>query len=91
MGNVASTVHFQVAYAADDQHTSEAASGCLRWELFGLLSYSWVSHMVAPFNIFESARAAHVKGIQSNANPGGQVPCLRAIEQHRGDQGTVHS
>ena len=61
--NVASTFRLQVAYAADDQHTSEAASGCLRWELFGLLLYSWVSYMVAPFNIFETAQAAHVKGI----------------------------
>ena len=47
--------------------------------------------MVIPFDIFESAQAAHVKVIQSIAITGGQVPRLRAIQQHIGDQSRVHS
>ena len=56
-----------------------------------LLSNSDVSYMVIPFDIFESAQAAHVKCIQSIAITGGRIPCLRAIQQHIGDQSTVHS
>ena len=59
--------------------------------LFSLLSNSAVSYVVIPFDFFESAKAAHVVGIQSNTITGGQFPCLRAIQQHRGDQSTVHS
>ena len=59
--------------------------------LFSLLSNSAVSYVVIPFDIFESAQAARVVGIQSNTITGGQFPCLRAIQQHRGDQSTVHS
>ena len=47
--------------------------------LFTLLSNSAVSYMVIPFDILESAQAAHVEGIQSIAITDGQVPCLRAI------------
>ena len=57
---------------------------------FSSLSNSAVSYMVIPFDIFESAQAANVEGIQSVAITDGQVPCLRAIWQHRGDQSTVH-
>ena len=56
--------------------------------LFGQLSYCAVSYNVVPFDIFESAQAAHVKVIQSIAITDGQVQCLTAIKQHRGDQGT---
>ena len=42
--------------------------------------------MVIPFDIFESAHAVNVKGIQSIAITGGQVPCIRAIQQSKGDQ-----
>ena len=44
--------------------------------LFGLLSNSAVSCIVIPFDIFESAQAAHVEGIQSIAITDGQVPSL---------------
>ena len=44
--------------------------------LFSLLSNSAVSYMVIPFDIFESAQAAHVESIQSIAITDGQVPCL---------------
>ena len=44
--------------------------------VFSLLSNSAVSYMVIPFDIFESAQAAHVEGIQSIAITDGQVPCL---------------
>ncbi len=42
--------------------------------LLSLLSNSAVSYMVIPFDIFESAQAAHVEGIQSIAITDGQVP-----------------
>ena len=42
--------------------------------LFSLLSTGAVSYMVIPFDIFESAQAAHVEGIQSIAITDGQVP-----------------
>ena len=42
--------------------------------LFSLLSNSDVSYMVIPFDIFESAQAADVKGIKSIAITDGQVP-----------------
>ncbi len=44
--------------------------------LFSLLSNTAVSYMVIPFDIFESAQAAHVEGIQSIAITDGPVPCL---------------
>ena len=44
--------------------------------LFSLLSNITVSYMVIPFDIFESAQAAHVESIQSIAITDGQVPCL---------------
>ena len=44
--------------------------------LFTLLSNSAVSYIVIPFDILESAQAAHVEGIQSIAITDGQVPCL---------------
>ena len=47
--------------------------------LFSLFSNNAVSYMPIPFDIFESAQAAHVEGIQSIAITDGQVPCLRAI------------
>ena len=59
--------------------------------LFSLLSNNDVSYMAIPFDNFDLAQAAHVKGIQSIAITGGQVPCLRAIQQHRGDKSTEHS
>ena len=58
--------------------------------MFGLLSNSAVSYMMIPFDIFESAQAAHVEGIQSIAITDSQVPCLRAIiaAQRRPEHGT---
>ena len=47
--------------------------------LFSLLSDSDVSYMLIPFDIFESAQAAHVKCIQSIVITDGQVPRLRSI------------
>ena len=49
--------------------------------LFSLLSDrdSDVLYMLIPFDIFESAQAAHVKCIQSIVITGGQVPRLRSI------------
>ena len=47
--------------------------------LFSLLSDSDVSYMVIPFDIFESAHAAHVKRIQLIVITDGQVPSLRSI------------
>ena len=47
--------------------------------LFSLLSNSAISYMVIPFDIFVSAQATHVEGIQSIAITDGQVPYLRAI------------
>ena len=49
---------------------TEPAQSTLRqgdrdWALFSLLSDSDVSYMLIPFDIFESAQAAHVKCIQS--------------------------
>ena len=54
--------------------------------MLGLFSYGAVSYMVLPFDIFESAHAVHVKSIQSIAIMGGQVPCIRATQQCKGDQ-----
>ena len=47
--------------------------------LFSLLSDSEVLYMLIPFDIFESAQAAHVKCIQSSVITDGQVPHLRSI------------
>ena len=44
--------------------------------LFSLLSISAVSCKVIQFEIFESAHAAPVEGIQSIAITDGHVPCL---------------
>ena len=49
------------------------------WALFSLLSDSDVSYMLIPFDIFESAQAAHVKCIQSIVITDVQVPRLRSI------------
>ena len=63
---------------------TEPAQSTLRqgdWDgvLFSLLSNSVVSYMVIPFDIFESALAAHGEGFQSIAITDSQVPCPRAI------------
>ena len=47
--------------------------------LFRLLSDSDVSYMLIPFDIFESAQAAHVKCMQSIVIMDVQVPRLRSI------------
>ena len=47
--------------------------------LFSLLSDSDVSYMLIPFDIFESAQAAHVKCIQSIVITDGQFPRIRSI------------
>ena len=51
--------------------------------LFTLLSNSAVSYMVIPFDIFESAQAAHVEGIQSIAITDVQVPCLSTTREKK--------
>ena len=63
---------------------TEPAQSTLRqgdrdWALFSLLSDSDVSYMLIPFDIFESAQAAHVKCIQSIVITDVQVPRLRSI------------
>ena len=63
---------------------TEPAQSTLRqgdrdWALFSLLSDSDVSYMLIPFDIFESAQAAHVKCIQSIVIADVQVPRLRSI------------
>ena len=78
--DVVSALHFRVAYAATDRTSAiGAASRRLRRVLFGLLSNSAVSYMMIPFDIIESAQAAHVEGIQSIVITDGHVPCLRSI------------
>ena len=58
------------------QAQSTLRQGDRDWALFSLLSDSAVSYMAIPFDIFEPAQAAHVKGIQSVAITDGQHRCL---------------
>ena len=51
--------------------------------LFSLLSNSAVSYILIPFDMFESAQAAHVEGIQSIAITDGQVPCLSTTRKKK--------
>ena len=68
---------------------TEPAQSTLRqgdsdWALLSLLSDSDVSYILIPFDIFESAQAAHVKCIQSIVITDVQVPRLRSDRMLRG-------
>ena len=58
---------------------STLRQGDIDGALFSLLSDIDVSYMLIPFDIFESAQAAHVKCIQSIVITDVQVPRLRSI------------
>ena len=66
-----------MAYAPGDRTSaSTLRQGDGDGVLFSSLSNSAASYIVIPFDIFESAQAAHVEGIQSIATTDGHVPCL---------------
>ena len=68
-----------MAYDADARTSAiDVRQGDRDGALFSLLSDSDVSYMLIPFDMFESAQAAHVKCIQSIVITDVQVPRLRS-------------